>query len=213
MVTANLVSAQVTQEWVATYPGTGSGYNPKKSAIDKDGNFIVAGNSDSTHGYDYIVLKYSPSGNLIWKQRYNGTGNSYDYLIGMVLDDSGNVYVTGESDDGAALGGINWVTIKYNTNGQMKWKRSLNWIGNNTDEPFGMNIDKERNIYVIGFGITVLLKSNGDNKYYSNGDSLWTKVILLPTTHDWGYSVVTDDSLNVYSSGYGAVPTGNEIVT
>ena len=146
-MTANLVSAQVTQEWVATYPGTGSGYNfPKKSAIDKDGNFIVAGNSDSTHGYDYIVLKYNPSGNLIWKQRYNGTGNSYDYLIGMVLDDSGNVYVTGESDDGAALGGINWVTIKYNTNGQMKWKRSLNWIGNKTDEPFGMSIDKERNI-------------------------------------------------------------------
>ncbi len=70
IVTANLISAQVTQEWVATYPGTGSGYNfPKKSAIDKDGNFIVAGNSDSTHGYDYIVLKYSPSGNLIWKQR------------------------------------------------------------------------------------------------------------------------------------------------
>jgi hypothetical protein len=215
-VTANLVSAQVTQEWVATYPGTGSGYNfPKKSAIDKDGNFIVAGNSDSTHGYDYIVLKYSPSGNLIWKQRYNGTGNSYDYLIGMVLDDSGNVYVTGESDDGAALGGINWVTIKYNTNGQMKWKRSLNWTGNYTDEPFGMNIDKERNIYVVGFGITSsVYRQMVTIKYSSNGDSLWTKVYRIsPTTHDWGYSVVTDDSLNVYSSGYGDVPTGNEIIT
>ncbi|MBK7254404.1 MAG: SBBP repeat-containing protein [Ignavibacteria bacterium] len=216
IVTANLVSAQVTQEWVATYPGTGTGYNfPKKSAIDKDGNFIVAGNSDSTHGYDYIVLKYSPSGNLIWKQRYNGTGNSYDYLIGMVLDDSGNVYVTGESDDGAALGGINWVTIKYNTNGQMKWKRSLNWIGNKTDEPFGMSIDKERNIYVVGFGITSsVYRQMVTIKYSSNGDSLWTKVYRTsPTTHDWGYSVVTDDSLNVYSSGYGILPLGNEIVT
>ncbi|MBK7447489.1 MAG: SBBP repeat-containing protein [Ignavibacteria bacterium] len=216
ILTAKFLSAQVTQEWVATYPGTGTGYNfPKKSAIDKDGNFIVAGNSDSTHGYDYIVLKYSPSGNLIWKQRYNGTGNSYDYLIGMVLDDSGNVYVTGESDDGAALGGINWVTIKYNTSGQMIWKRSLNWIGNNTDEPFGMNIDKERNIYVVGFGITSsVYRQMVTIKYSSNGDSLWTKVYRTsPTTHDWGYSVVTDDSLNVYSSGYGDVPTGNEIIT
>ena len=216
IVTANLLSAQVTQEWVATYPGTGSGYNfPKKSDIDKDGNFIVAGNSDSTHGYDYIVLKYSPSGNLIWKQRYNGTGNSYDYLIGMVLDDSGNVYVTGESDDGAALGGINWVTIKYNTNGQMIWKRSLNWIGNNTDEPFGMSIDKERNIYVIGFGrVTGTERALVTMKYNSNGDSIWVKSYTsLPSRSNWGYSVVTDDSLNVYSSGYGAVPTGNEIVT
>ncbi|MBK6771599.1 MAG: T9SS type A sorting domain-containing protein [Ignavibacteria bacterium] len=215
ILTAKFLSAQVTQEWVATYPGTGSGYNfPEKSAIDKDGNFIVAGNSDSTHGYDYIVLKYNPSGNLIWKQRYNGTGNSYDYLIGMVLDDSGNVYVTGESDDGAALGGINWVTIKYNTNGQMKWKRSLNWIGNKTDEPFGMSIDKERNIYVVGFGITSsVYRQMVTIKYSSNGDSLWTKVYRTSlTTHDWGYSVVSDDSMNVYSSGYGTLPTGNEIV-
>ena len=216
IVTANLVSAQLTQEWVATYPGTGSGYNfPKKSAIDKDGNFIVAGNSDSTHGYDYIVLKYSPSGNLIWKQRYNGTGNSYDYLIGMVLDDSGNVYVTGESDDGAALGGINWVTIKYNTNGQMKWKRSLNWTANNTDEPFGMNIDKDRNIYMVGFGrVTGTERALVTMKYSSNGDSIWVNSYTsLSNRSNWGYSVVTDDSLNVYSSGYGAVPTGNEIVT
>ncbi|MBK7446534.1 MAG: SBBP repeat-containing protein [Ignavibacteria bacterium] len=132
----------------------------------------------------------------------------------MDLDDSGNVYVTGESDDGAALGGINWVTIKYNTNGQMKWKRSLNWIGNKTDEPFGMSIDKERNIYVVGFGITSsVYRQMVTIKYYSNGDSLWTKVYRTSlTTHDWGYSVVSDDSMNVYSSGYGTLPTGNGIV-
>lgn len=216
LISANILSAQVTQEWVATYPGIGSGYNfPKKSAIDKDGNFIVAGNSDSTHGYDYIILKYNPSGNLIWKQRYNGVGNSYDYLIGMVLDDSGNVYVSGASDEGTTLGGINWVTIKYNTNGQMIWKQSLNWTGNRTDEPFGMNIDRDRNIYVIGYGITSsVYRQMVTIKYSSNCDSLWTKVYRTsPTTHDWGYSVVMDDSLNVYSSGYGILPIGNEIVT
>ncbi len=40
------------------------------------------------------------------------------------------------------------------------------------------------------------------------------KSIYFPFKHmNWGYSVVTDDSLNVYSSGYGDVPTGNEIIT
>jgi hypothetical protein len=201
---------------VATYAGTGSGYNfPKKSSIDKFGNFVVAGNSDSTGGYDYIILKYSPGGELLWKQRYNGIGNDYDYLTGMVLDDSGNVYVTGESSEGVALGGINWVTIKYNANGEMMWKKSLNWIYNNTDEPFGMNIDRENNIYVVGFGRTVsVYRQMLTIKYSSNGDSLWTKVYRnSPTTHDWGYSVSIDNSLNVYSSGYGVLPVNNEIVT
>ncbi|MCB0727511.1 MAG: SBBP repeat-containing protein [Ignavibacteriae bacterium] len=207
---------QVTQEWVSSYGGTGSGFNfPKKSAIDNLGNYIVAGNSNGIGGYDYVVLKYTPSGNLIWSQRYNGISNGSDYLTGMVLDDSGNVYVTGVSNEGAALGGINWVTVKYNTNGQMMWKKSLNWVFNNTDEPVGINIDKEKNIYVVGFGRTIsVYRQMITVKYSTDGDSLWTKVYRnSPNTHDWGYSVSIDDSLNVYSSGYGILPVGNEIVT
>ncbi|MBK7446533.1 MAG: hypothetical protein IPJ45_11080 [Ignavibacteria bacterium] len=34
ILTAKFLSAQVTQEWVATYPGTGSGYNfPREKAL------------------------------------------------------------------------------------------------------------------------------------------------------------------------------------
>lgn len=216
LIISNILSAQVTQEWLAIYNGTGVGYNiPKKSGIDIYGNYIVAGSSYSTNGYDYIILKYNPSGNLLWKQRYNGLGNSIDYLTGMVLDDSGNIYVTGESNEGTAKGGINWVTIKYDRNGQMLWKRSLNWTANNTDEPFGMNIDNDRNIYVIGFGrVTSLERALVTIKYNSIGDSIWTtNYTSLPNRSNWGYSIETDDSNNVYSSGYGAVPTGNEIIT
>ena len=51
-------------------------------------------------------------------------------------------------------------------------------------------------------------------KYSSDGDSVWTKVYRnSPTALDWGYSVSIDDSLNVYSSGYGLLSVGNEIVT
>ena len=211
------LNAQVIQEWMQSYDGTGVGNNfPQKMLIDSDGNIIVAGNSDSLD-YDYIILKYSSSGNLIWKKRYNASANSYDYLMDMVLDDSSNVYVTGESDEGTTLGGVNWVTIKYNKYGEMNWKRSMNWTGNRTDEPFGMNIDKNRNIYVVGFGKPV----NNNNyrqmmtvKYSSNGDSLWSVLYRsITNTVDWGYSVVTDSLNNVYSSGYALIPTGNELVT
>jgi uncharacterized delta-60 repeat protein len=213
------MKAQVTQEWVATYSGTGSGYNfPKKSAIDKFGNFIVAGNSDSTNGYDYIVLKYSPSGNLIWKQRHNGAGNSYDYLTGMVLDDSGNVYVTGVSWEGDLNGKYNWVTIKYNQNGDTLWIRSFDWEAHRQDECYGIALDKNNNLYITGFCQISSFQYETAMvtiKYNSCGDFQWAKSYFppLPLRSNWGYSVATDDSNNVYASGYGAVPTGNEIVT
>ena len=73
----------------------------------------------------------------------------------MVLDDLGNLYATGGNNEGTTLKGVICVFIKYNSSGHNKLKRSLNWIGNNTDEPFGMNIDKYRNIYVIDYGITI----------------------------------------------------------
>lgn len=213
---STVLLAQVSQEWVTSYNGTGTGYNfPKKSANDKFGNLIVAGNSDSTGGYDFIVLKYSPSGNLVWKQRYNGTGNGYDYLSGMVIDDSANVYVTGGSYEGLPAGDVNWVTLKYNSEGVLLWKRSLDWIANKVDEPFGINIDKEKNIYVIGYGrVTTTERAIITIKYNYLGDSIWTKSYTsLPNRSNWGYCVSIDDSLNVYSSGYGALPSGNEIVT
>lgn len=145
--------------------------------------------------------------------RYSGIGNNSDYLTGMVIDDSGNVYVTGESQEGISLGGINWVTIKYNPNGQMLWKRSLNSTGM-IHEPFEwILIKKEIFMWWVG-KINTVEKALVTIKYNSYGDSIWTvKYSSLPNRSNWGYSVVTDDSLNVYSSGYGAVQTGNEILT
>lgn len=162
-------------------------------------------------------MKYSSSGNLIWKSRYNGINNGFDYPTDMVLDDSGNVYVTGESDEGPANGRLNWVTIKYNSNGILVWKQSLDWTVHESDEPFSIAIDKNRNLYVTGFCRTSSFqyeRAMVTIKYNNNGDLMWAKSyqpILLRT--NWGYSVVTDEDNNVYANGYGAVQSGNETVT
>lgn len=39
------------------------------------------------------------------------------------------------------------------------------------------------------------------------------RIFIKNNGSDWGYAVVVDDSNNVYSSGYGSIPEGNEIVT
>ncbi len=220
IVTANLVSAQVTQEWVATYTGTGmGGYFADKAAVDKFGNFIVAGRGgfDNT---DYILLKYNSYGNLLWSRNYNGLVNNEDWFRDMVLDDSGNVYMTGSSYEGAVNGHLNWATVKYSPDGVLRWEKSLDWTGHTGDVPFSICLDKNRNVLVTGYCFVGPVIYNDDiviAKYSNDGALLWARSYNgSGTWDDWGYSVVTDDSCNAYVSGYSKLSTNdtfNVIVT
>ncbi|MDY0083804.1 MAG: SBBP repeat-containing protein, partial [Ignavibacteriaceae bacterium] len=86
-----------TQEWVARYSGT----TPRNSfataiALDNSGNVYVTGRSTGTGtGLDYATVKYTSSGNEEWVARYHFDGT--DEATAIVVDNSGNVYVTGNS--------------------------------------------------------------------------------------------------------------------
>src|SRR5678815_3443152 len=101
-----------------------------------------------------------------WVVRYNGTGNAIDAIKGMVVDNSGNVYVTGFSNSGA--NSEDYITIKYNYNG----------IGSGSDVPASIFVDAGGNVYVTGYS-DVLTGGYIDNdattiKYNSSGAQLWT---------------------------------------
>ena len=60
---------------------------------------------------DYIIIKYDNLGNQIWLNTYNGTRNDSDHARGLAIDNSGNLYVTGESWGYKTACDI--ITIKY----------------------------------------------------------------------------------------------------
>src|SRR5262249_4058718 len=72
--------------------------------VDGAGNVYVTGQSDgdptALSNDDYATIKYSPSGVQQWVARYNGSGNGTDRAVKVVADGSGNVYVTGRSNNG-----------------------------------------------------------------------------------------------------------------
>lgn len=144
--------------WVRYYDGHGWGGGGGASSIgiDNFGNIYVTGRHEDTVSatahWDYATIKYDSMGNEIWVRRYNGTGNSRDEAIALVVDDSANIYVTGVSIGDTS--GEDIVTIKYDSQGNEKWIARFappypqGWAS--YDEPHDMTIDEYGNIYIVG---------------------------------------------------------------
>jgi len=227
LIFASLLSAQVTQEWARKYTGNSVRAEAHAMAVDTSGNVYVTGYYyDSTGVMDFVTIKYNSSGTQQWVQKYNGPGNDDDYSKFIAVDASGNVYVSGYSaGDGT---GLDYTTIKYNTDGVQQWIQRYNGTENEDDEVTDMVIDASGNVYVTGYcydtvpGFTI-----SDNyyttgrdfttiKYNSNGQELWVKKFIEPYTlnpgNDFAEAMTVDNSGNVYvtgrSMGMGGTPYG-----
>ena len=108
------------------------------------------------------------SSTIIWDSssglaRYNGTGNGNDGAAGIVIDSSGNVYVTGGS--AASGGGFDYASIKYNSVRQQQWASRYRAPGSLGDFATAIAVSSSGNVYVTG-------QSSGDYgtiKYNSSG--------------------------------------------
>src|SRR4030065_2527361 len=113
-ISISSVSGQeVSEAWVARDNGLASGEDiPVALAVDDTGNVYVTGLSQGLGtGKDIVTLKYSSAGNLVWERRYNGPDNLADQPSALVLDQYGNLFVTGYSTGLTA--GADFLTLKY----------------------------------------------------------------------------------------------------
>jgi hypothetical protein len=140
-----------------------------------------------------------------WVQRYNGIGNNYDQASSMVVDGSGNVYVTGSSWGGATQESSDYATIKYNSTGEQQWVVYYNGPANNADLAYAIAVDGLGNVYVTGGSRSGAGLETGDYatiKYNSSGGEDWVARYNGPGNNsDYGNSIALDDSGNVYVSG------------
>lgn len=137
--------------WEVTY-NSSSNDNDYGTAIEVDasGNVYIAAASyiNSTNNYDYRVIKYNSSGTLQWNSTYNGTGSLMDIPTNLLLDGSGNVYVTGGSI-GSSGAGWDYATVKYNSSGTQQWVARYNY-NSHDDVPGGIAINSAGKILVSG---------------------------------------------------------------
>lgn len=172
-------------------------------AVDMNGNVYVTGTNFTliTTGHDYATIKYNSSGVEQWIAHYNGPGNGRDIATSMAVDKNANVYVTGLS--AGATGSFDYATVKYNTNGILKWAQRYNGPADGIDIAFAIAQDKNSNVYVTGTSAgNGTVTDYATIKYTSQGALEWIQRYNGPSNGaERANAIAVDSSMNVYVTG------------
>jgi len=192
-------NTQGVEQWVRYYDGPDHREDkPVAIAVDDSGNVFVSG----TSSLNFLTIKYNSLGDTIWSRRnLNGYG-----LNAMILDNYGNVYVTGIA---FGVSSEDILTIKYNNYGDLIWIRYFNGVGNGYDIPLNVSHDKENNI-IISAQITglFLIPMGVVIKYNSLGDLTW--ISDNPDSFVF-FSSYSDSFYNLYSVGHSEIYNNTDI--
>src|SRR5262249_40340700 len=136
------------------YGTTTQGEESRDLFVDRAGNIYLLGDAVNAAGNsDFTLVKYSPDGTFQWARSYDGPGAGTDYAVKVALDPTGNVYVSGYSDDSGSRG-KDFALIKYSGDGTPVWTNRVSGAGNFTDVLTGMGVDRTGQIYLTGQSYT-----------------------------------------------------------
>ncbi len=176
-------------------------------ATVKDGYVYVGGRTFSNLSFDLryadlFLLKFDAmDGSLVWNQTWDGGGNGYDEVDGLIVDGN-SVYVAGWANSTSTWSDV--AVLKFDVNGTLIWSRV--WGTPLVDEANGQIAVDENHVYVVGhynatpFGLGSL-----------GGDAVLASFSTLDGSYEWnvtwGGSGLDDafglaaDSSHLYSLG------------
>jgi hypothetical protein len=163
--------------------------------VDEQDRIYVTGfvNDGPGTSKDIATICISPSSMILWSQVYDGPGSLDDIARALVLDDSDNVYITGES--GGSTTGVDITTIKYSSTGVEQWVARYD-KENATDGGAAVKLDSGRNVYVSGFG--GFLQQFVTIKYNPKGIQQW---VATSNSSGHGRALHVGPSGRVYVTG------------
>ena len=158
--------------WQKRYPYN-SGNSDLIKIVNYDNGYLILG--------EHNLIRIDNNGNLIWRQ---ATSLSLEILEGVSAGSDGSIYTVGYAKDTTRAGYI-WATLgKYDSNGNILWKKTFSRTTREELNIIKVFSDNE----ILAIGSTVdqiadfwMLKLN------SEGDIIWEK-----TYNDRGYSFVRD---------------------
>lgn len=186
--------------WRANYGGT-SNFPPSffDMGLDNSGNIYITGINDGNQK-NLIILKYNPSGNLLWTKLYNSSQPGHIEPYTMAVDVNNNIIITGyiQRNNNA-----NVLIVKYDSDGSLLWANEYDSEFQLRDNAAIVKTDAAGNIFTGGrtqkntldFDYLLL-------KYNSSGVLQWKSTYDGPSNlYDGILAIAFDNAGNIFVTG------------
>ncbi len=192
--------AQMEEAWVQRFGGAEeTTAHAQDVAVNSAGSIYVVGSIRGPVGHGLInpeidLIKYGPSGNVLWSKQYVDGFVFETQKDAVALDGSGNVYVLGGIDGDVLL-------IKYDGGGTQQWVRRYENPRN--EAPVALSVDAAGNAYIAAqewfddagnYDIETL-------KYDADGNLLWQKIYSIADKNIHVHNLAIDNGGNSYLTG------------
>lgn len=191
--------------------------------MDNSGNLYMTGDIQGAASFgngitlttpssapDIFISKHNSLGQIQWAVQYGDLDQEYG--TGIATDNSGNVYIIGNSMNGVTIGntilapngtneGIAFL-IKLNSSGALQWAKKINSTMNGYAN--GIVIDKNNNIYIAG-SLNDYSGGTGNSFYISkfntSGTQIWYKTFGLGFFNKEAFGINVDNNGNLIVCG------------
>lgn len=205
--------------WQDSYNGPGDGLDEAyATCLDIYGNFYAAGQSKGNGtDYDFLVISFSSSGAFRWESRISSPNSDDEAALDIQADNSGNVYATGYISSNSS--GSDYLTVKYNSSGNIQWQKTFNGPHNKWDIAECVAVGPDNSVYVTGRSGAPPSPFNPDYytlKYSSGGTLLWSESYNgspEENGEDIPSALLVDNFSNVYVTGWSVGPVNTDMCT
>lgn len=179
---------------------------------------LTNANSSSVFA-DGFIVKYDPSGTVIWAKRFGGS--DYDVANDIAIDKTNNVFVVGAYDSPSVTFGTTTLNnssplygdgfvVKYSSSGSLVWAQNIG--GSIKERAYRVCTDVSGGVLVAGqfssptmtFGTSILtnrgMEDNFVAKYDSSGNPVWAQAVG-GTADESSADILSDSNGNVYFLG------------
>ena len=179
-------------------------------AIGSDNTVYICGNDNNNlnppRNKAFLSKLDTAFSTYDWQRSFELISTSYDYMNGIAVNSSGDIYAVGS----IGIGNSVFLICKFNNSGNIQWQR---WLGNSdSGGAYGIALDNATSdIYVTGAARVSGTYAIVIAKYNSSGVLQWQRSLNGAGT-DSGDGIALDSSGNIYITGYVGNGSTNELI-